>query len=28
MTQDEIIIALLFTIGASVWIAYLTQGMT
>jgi len=24
----EIIIALLFTIGASVWIAYLTQGMT
>jgi len=23
----EIIIALLFTIGASVWIAYLTQGM-
>jgi len=24
----EIIIALLFTIGATVWIAYLTQGMT
>jgi len=23
----EIIIALLFTIGATVWIAYLTQGM-
>jgi len=24
----EITIALLFTIGATVWIAYLTQGMT
>jgi len=24
----QIIIALLFTIGATVWIAYLTQGMT